>query len=141
MFVDADTAQIQGLYSEGIIDIAQLHGSEGEEDILALKAAGVPVIKAVRVQSPLDVEQWRGSAADWLLLDNGAGGTGQSFNWMHAHHCPRPYFLAGGIGVHNIREALRLKPYCIDLSSGAETDGKKDRQKLLELTEIVRREQ
>lgn len=82
VFVDAPPGEPEALLQRGIIDIVQLHGRETEEDIRALKErTGAPVIKAVRMQTPGDAARWRDSAADWLLLDNGAGGTGRAFDY------------------------------------------------------------
>jgi phosphoribosylanthranilate isomerase len=50
----------------------------------------------------------------------------------------KPWFLAGGVGLHNIAEAAGLGPFGVDVSSGAETDGVKDRDKILRLVAQVR---
>ena len=68
------------------------------------------------------------------------GGTGESFDWGLIPELSKPFFLAGGIGTDNIRSALRCGAYGIDVSSGAETGGVKDRRKILELVKIVRGE-
>ncbi|MCD7882997.1 MAG: phosphoribosylanthranilate isomerase [Lachnospiraceae bacterium] len=79
------------------------------------------------------------SSADMVLLDNGGGGTGKTFDWELAERIRRPYILAGGIGPDNIAEALKtLRPWCVDMSSSVETDGKKDREKILEAVRILR---
>ena len=69
-----------------------------------------------------------------------AGGSGQRFDWTMLPELEKSYFLAGGIDAANIHEALEMKPYAIDVSSGAETDGVKDRRKIIELVNIVRSE-
>jgi phosphoribosylanthranilate isomerase len=51
---------------------------------------------------------------------------------------PLPVFLAGGINTNNIKRALALRPWCIDVSSGAETDGKKDAEKIQQLVAACR---
>ena len=110
------------------------HGSEDEEYIRRLTdICSVPVIKAVGVKSTGDIEKWRETRADFLLLDSGPGGTGRKFNWDLIADINRPFFLAGGINRENIPEAMRINPYCIDISSGAETDGVKDPDKIAEL--------
>jgi phosphoribosylanthranilate isomerase len=129
--------QIERLYRSNGVSIAQLHGREDEAYIGDLLRRGVPVIRAVRVKSSEDVLKWQQTKADFLLLDSG-GGTGKIFDWRLIPELGRPYFLAGGISEGNIDEALSLKPYCIDVSSGAETDGVKDREKINQLVQKVR---
>lgn len=141
VFVNAPEEEIVRLYREGIIAIAQLHGRESQAYQERLKQAGVPIIKAVRVEREADILSHMDSPADYLLLDNGAGGTGTAFDWGALCACTRPYFLAGGVNLDNIAEAIAHKPYCIDVSSGAETDGVKDGEKIRLLTEIVRRKE
>jgi phosphoribosylanthranilate isomerase len=81
---------------------------------------------------------------DFLLLDHGAGGSGERFDWPlilgdgSGGGFGFPYFLAGGINDNTILEALALRPYGIDVSSGAETDGVKDRDKIIRLVELTR---
>jgi phosphoribosylanthranilate isomerase len=73
-----------------------------------------------------------------MLLDNGKGGTGKSFAWeLLDGNMPENVFLAGGVNTDNISDAIKLKPYCIDVSSGAETDGIKDRKKIDMLVQAV----
>lgn len=76
--------------------------------------------------------------AEYILLDNGNGGTGESFDWGYVDNIDRPYFLAGGINESNLGAALRLQPYAIDLSSGIETDGFKDYNKIKNVIRTVR---
>ena len=100
---------------------------------------GAPVIKAVRMETPGDAARWRDSAADWLLLDNGAGGTGRAFDWTLAAGVSKPFFLAGGIHPGNAADAVRrLRPYAVDASSGVETNGYKDGEKMRALVRAVR---
>lgn len=138
VFVNAPQAEIVRLYREGIIEIAQLHGEESRAYVESLKRKGIPTIKAVRVESEEDILSHMDSPADYLLLDNGAGGTGTAFDWGVLSTCTRPYFLAGGVNLDNIAQAIVHKPYCIDVSSGAETGGVKDSEKIRLLTESVR---
>lgn len=139
VFVNETKEKIARLLMENIIDIAQLHGQEPEQDVCWIKKqTGKPVIKAVSVQTKTDIRSWLNSCADYLLLDHGAGGTGQSFDWNLARECTKPFFLAGGIGMHNISEALKKGAYAIDLSGGVETNGQKDPEKIAEIVKIVR---
>ncbi|MDR3207692.1 MAG: phosphoribosylanthranilate isomerase [Oscillospiraceae bacterium] len=138
VFVNASPDDVAALYRAGVIELAQLHGGEDEAYIAALKVlCGVPVIRAVRMDRQ-DVPADTG--ADYLLLDGGAGGLGQGFDWGRIPSGGKPFFLAGGITVDNIRAATALRPYAIDVSSGAETDGEKDREKVLALVAAARRE-
>lgn len=139
VFVDAPCKEVIDLLESGIIDLAQLHGDETEEDIQYIKAATAkPVIKAVRVKTRYDVEAWLDSAADYLLFDSGMG-SGVSFEWGLLDGVDRDFFLAGGLNAGNLRQAVELlAPYAVDLSSGVETDGVKDCVKMQEAADIVR---
>lgn len=139
VFVNALMEEVAGLLAEGIIDMAQLHGEESEEDIRYLQTAtGKPVIKAVKVHGRQDVEAWLDSAADFLLFDSGMG-SGQTFDWSLLEGVSRPYFLAGGLGTENLEQVLfQDGPYGVDLSSSLETDGRKDPEKMRRVMELVR---
>ena len=139
VFVNAPMEEVAGLLAEGIIDMAQLHGEESEEDIRYLQTAtGKPIIKAVKVHGRQDVEAWLGSAADFLLFDSGMG-SGQTFDWSLLEGVKRPYFLAGGLGPENLEQVLfQDGPYGVDLSSSLETDGRKDPEKMRRVMELVR---
>jgi len=140
VFVDEDREMLAKIAENGIIDIIQLHGHEPEEDIVWLKArTKAAVIKAVSVRTGEDIEANRHSVADYLLLDNGAGGTGSTFDWSTLENIKRPFFLAGGLNASNIEEALKYNPYCVDVSSGVETAGRKDAAKIQKIIDIVRR--
>ena len=132
VFVRETPEQIAALLRAGIIDIAQLHGGESEEDIRALRTlTDRPVIKAFRIDSEADLPAVIRSTADFVLLDSGAGGTGTVFDWHTADSLRRPYFLAGGLTPENVGDAVRrLHPYAVDVSSGIETDGIKDPLKM-----------
>lgn len=139
VFVNAPMEEVAGLLAEGIIDMAQLHGEESEEDIRYLQTVtGKPVIKAVKVHGRQDVEAWLDSAADYLLFDSGMG-SGQTFDWSLLEGVSRPYFLAGGLGPENLEQVLiQDGPYGVDLSSSVETDGRKDPEKMRRVMELVR---
>lgn len=140
VFVNEPIENILSLVSEGIIDVIQLHGSEGETYIQRLKRlTDRPVIKAIAVQSKGDVQKWSVSAADYLLLDHKGGGTGQSFDWNMIGEVDKPYFLAGGLNPKNIMEAIRkTTPYAVDVSSGVENEGFKDPARIKEFIRRVR---
>lgn len=138
VFVDAPVSQVTELLTAGVIDMAQLHGDESEEYLELVRRTGKPVIKAVKVHCREDVERWLDSRADYLLFDSGAG-SGEKFDWSLLKEVDREYFLAGGLKPENIPEAVkRLHPYGVDLSSGVETDGKKDPEKMKRAVEATR---
>jgi len=138
VFVNADIDYIKKLYNDGIIDIAQLHGTETDDDISKLKAASIPVIKAFEIKTKEDVERARNSIADFVLLDAGKG-CGHSFDWSLIKDFDREYFLAGGLDPDNVLEAIGYaNPYAVDVSSGIESDGVKDSNKMIKFSYAVR---
>lgn len=142
VFVDENVENVADLLNRDIIDIAQLHGSENEEYIARLRTlTKKPIIKAFRVKSEDEAEKAEKCSADFVLLDSGAG-TGKAFDWSLIKNVKRPYFLAGGLGLGNISEAVKmLSPYAVDVSSGIETDGKKDKTKMAAFARAVRKEE
>ena len=140
VFVREEPQEVARLLSEGIIDIAQLHGGEDDIYIHNLRTlTDRPLIQAFRVDGPADLDRARASRADYVLLDNGAGGTGSAFDWSLLKGFDRPYFLAGGLGPENVEGAVRaLHPYAVDVSSGIETDGLKDNEKMKAFVGAVR---
>lgn len=142
VFVKESPETVAQLLNTGIIDIAQLHGGENEEYIRRLRElTDKPVIQAFRIDGEEDIAAAQGSSADLVLLDSGSGGTGTVFNWELIKHLQRPYFLAGGLGLGNVKDAVQaLKPYAVDVSSGIETDGVKDRAKMEQFVAAVKEE-
>ncbi|MDR2868966.1 MAG: phosphoribosylanthranilate isomerase [Deferribacteraceae bacterium] len=139
VFVNAADAEIEEACKRGCISIIQLHGSESNEDIIRLKAStGCEVIKAINMDNPTGIALY--TAADYLLCDNGAGGTGESFDWdtLPILMIDKPIFLAGGINLDNIAKAAALDIFAVDVSSGAETNGLKDSNKMCALVRAVR---
>lgn len=125
-------------------DMAQLHGKESESYIEELKRkTSKPVIKAVIPKNATDVEYFCKTKADYLLFDAGKG-EGRAFDWeiLKNVRSSRKYFLAGGLNEENIGSALdALDPYAIDISSGVESDGKKDYAKIKRITEFLKNNQ
>ena len=140
VFVDAQPETVAFLLEEGIINLAQLHGREDAEYIARLRdLSDKPVIQAFRINSSGDVKRAEKSSADYVLLDAGAG-DGKTFEWELAESVARPYFLAGGLTPENAEEAVeRLHPFALDVSSGIETDGVKDPEKMRAFMRAVRR--
>ena len=141
VFVDEPPGKIAHLLDSGIIDIAQLHGSEDEGYIKKLKTlSDKPVIKAFRVESKDDVKRAEDSIADFILLDSGQG-SGNAFDWALLSDIRRDYFLAGGLDPGNVSDAIRaLHPFAVDVSSGIETDHIKDKNKMAAFVSAVRKE-
>lgn len=139
VFVDEDECRVAELAEKGIIDIVQLHGSEDEEYIARLrKMTEAPIIKAFSVKTSEDVKRARECTADYVLLDSGSGGTGTTFDWSLVEDLGKPWFLAGGLNAENVKQALAIHvPFAVDVSSGVETDGKKDRLKMAEFVNAV----
>lgn len=142
VFVNEAVNTVAELLNKGIIDIAQLHGTENEDYIKQLRKMTVrPVIKAFKVDTVQDISDAEKSTADFVLLDSGTGGTGTSFDWELIKNFQRPYFLAGGLDPDNAKDAVKaLKPYAVDVSSGIETNGLKDRSKMADFIVAVRKE-
>lgn len=141
VFVDESPQTVAELLNNGTIDIAQLHGGEDEDYIGLLRnLTDKPIIKAFRIQSEDDALRAEESSADYILLDSGMG-TGTVFNWDLIQNIKRPYFLAGGLDCDNVGEAVgRLHPYAVDVSSGIETNGLKDKEKMAAFVAKVRKE-
>lgn len=149
VFVDADAEEIAGLVRSGTIDVVQLHGHEDAgylQTLRQLLGDGVEVIQAFSIVSPDDVAAANASGADYVLLDNGAGGSGESFDWSLLGGVRHPFFLAGGLDADNVGEALRQveaagaapQLVAVDASSGIEKDGTKDFERMRAFVEAVR---
>lgn len=139
VFVDVPMTQIAELLNNGVIDAAQLHGHETNEDIALLRTlTGKPIIQAFRVRTPEDAAKAEASAADHILLDSGAG-SGECFDWSLVSGVKRPFFLAGGLHPDNVTAAIaQVHPFAVDVSSGIETDKFKDENKMRAFVENVR---
>jgi phosphoribosylanthranilate isomerase len=141
VFVNENADVVEGFVRGGIIDWVQLHGDEDGAYIRLLQAScRCPVIRAVRIGETLPTLP---EEADYLLFDTLSarrGGTGKPFDWnlLREYQGP-PYFLAGGLTADNAANAIRLlRPFCVDVSSGAETDGAKDAGKIQAIVRAVR---
>lgn len=149
VFVNQPVEFVSEMLDRGIIQIAQLHGEEDENFICDLKercrqnSCQAEIIKAVKVRTAEDIESAKQYDCDYLLLDawsaKGAGGNGETFDWSLIRNIGRPYFLAGGLGSENVKEAIeRLHPYGVDASSSLETDGYKDAEKIKKFIMAIR---
>ena len=142
VFINEEPEKVACLLNHGVIDIAQLHGSEDENYIKQLRTlTDQPIIKAFRIETAEDIADAESCTADYVLLDSGAG-TGTKFDWNLIQGIKRPYFLAGGLGAHNVENAVKLlRPFAVDVSSGIETDGVKDKLKMAAFVAAVRKEE
>jgi phosphoribosylanthranilate isomerase len=145
VFVNAGIDEIAELVHHGVIDLVQLHGDEDEAYIKALKRRiDSPIIKAIRVRNMQDILASERLPCDYLLLDaykaDAYGGTGTSFDYTLIPMLRKPFFLAGGLNAGNIKQALEVRPYCLDISSGVETNGVKDPKKIKDIIRIIREE-
>ncbi len=144
IFVNETLDNLVTIATEVNLDAVQLHGDEDEAFIQSLKErTNVEVWKAVQIRSAADAEVWIDSSADMLLFDayhkDERGGTGEVFDWSSLDEFERPFMLAGGIDSTNVARAIRtVRPYGIDISSGIETEGVKDDEKIKAFTNIVR---
>ena len=140
VFVNENPETTAAYLEAGIIDIVQLHGGESESYIRQLRSlTDKPLIQAFRIDTKQDIETANESSADYVLLDSGDGGTGTTFEWHLLKKISRPYFLAGCLTIYNAENAVRtLTPYAVDVSSGIETDGHKDRNKMTAFVNAVR---
>lgn len=148
VFVDQSPEFIAAIADLNIIQKIQLHGSENEEEIEQIRSlTSAPLIKAIAVKNAASVKQT--FTTDYYLYDTysetHAGGTGRNFQWQLLRNRPeeikdKAYFLAGGLNATNLSQALQtVHPNGIDVSSGIETNGFKDYDKMAEIISIVRR--
>lgn len=142
VFVNEDPRTVTALLEAGVIDAAQLHGDEDTDYIRGLKSlTKAPLIKAFGLRSIHDLTAVERCPADLVLLDSPGGGTGRLFDWQLLEDIQRPYFLAGGLSAENVGKAIaRLRPFGVDVSSGIETGGYKDREKMTAFAAAVREE-
>ena len=141
VFLDDNLDLVAAMLNLGIVDLVQLHGSEDEAYIEKVRSiTNKPIIKAFIINSIDDVKAAESSTADYILLDGGKG-SGKAFDWTLLKDIKRPYFLAGGLNPDNAADAVRkLKPYSVDVSTGIETDGLKDAEKMAAFVSAVRKE-
>lgn len=161
VFVDESLEEMDRIAKFCGLDILQLHGSESALDY---EGASFPIIKSVSIKRQssealtneglTDERQPRDElseailshgAADYLLFDTWhkdmAGGSGQTFEWstLKNEDQKQAFFLAGGLTIENVKEAIRVaKPYAVDVSSGVETQGIKDLDKISAFIKAVK---
>jgi len=150
--VDADDATLDALTGAVPLDVLQLHGAESPARVSAVKARyGLPVMKAVGISGPEDLDQisFYARVADQILVDakppagtGRPGGNAQTFDWslIAGRRWPVPWMLAGGLTPENVAEAIRLTgARQVDVSSGVESaPGVKDAGLIRAFIEAVR---
>ena len=145
VFVNEPIDYILKLVQERVVDLIQLHGEEDESYLRLLRQkTACPIMRAVRVRNTKQILEASGLSCDILLLDSfhkdTFGGSGECFDHSLIPPLQKPFFLAGGLNVGNLGHCIaRCKPYGIDVSSGAETNGRKDEEKIRQIIEIVTR--
>ena len=143
VFVNGNIEDILELYRNDIIDIAQLHGDENEDYINQLKeeAPGIKLIKAIEINKKEDLNDYENINVEYLLLDCGKGSV-KTFNCdLINKNISKDFFLAGGLNSANFNQAIeKFQPYGIDLSSGVETNGYKDEEKIKKIMELKNEE-
>ena len=146
VFAGNDPDEINEIVDECGLDLIQLSGGEPWSNVLL---ANRQVIKALHISGDDDATSAMarietGSAMAVLLdrADAGSfGGNGLAFDWAVAAGISRamPVWLAGGLNPDNVADAIRtVRPWGVDVSSGVETDGDKDAEKVRAFIEAVR---
>ena len=132
------------------LSVVQLHGDETIAYIESLRIhleeeqlGFIQIWKAVQVQTKEDIMQWEQAPIDGLVVDayskTTRGGTGQTVDWSLLEGIQMPYYLAGGIGLHNVARAIRrLQPYGLDMSSSLETNGQKDDTTIRTMSQLIK---
>lgn len=145
VFVNETPEKIAEIAARVPLDAVQLHGDETEEDIRHLRSlCDKEIWKAARVRSKDDIQKVQTLPADRILLDSFSkeayGGTGRTINLdiLSESEITKPYFLAGGLNTGNLKGILEaIHPEGIDISSGIETNGYKDLDKMKKIMEIA----
>ncbi len=134
VFVNTSLDILEMAVTENIIDIVQLHGQEDDHAIEACKKRlpHTKIIKALQVHDSIP------KLADYVLFDAPKAGSGKVFDWSRLPKTEKAFFLAGGIGLQNINQAMRQGAYAVDISSGAEVKGFKDKYLIEQLVRKVR---
>lgn len=135
VFVNEAKEEIERIASNVGLTHVQLHGDETLE---FCKSLSIPAIKAVSIQKGYSLEEIVQFPCEYILLDGPKGkyhgGNGLAFDWnilKDQDLMGKKYILAGGLHEENVQEAIKqIKPFMVDVSSGVETEGKKDLQKM-----------
>ncbi|WP_138420133.1 phosphoribosylanthranilate isomerase [Aquibacillus sediminis] len=145
VFVNEDAETIKEIADTVGLDYIQLHGDESPA---FCQQFAYPVIKAFQIKTAEDLEKVNDYNCAYYLLDSPAGkyrgGNGEAFDWglvKHLHPLEEKIILAGGLHADNVQQAIaEVKPVGVDVSSGVETDGAKDGNKMVAFIEKAKRE-
>ena len=135
VFVSPSRTQLLEAIDKVGLDLVQVHGQVADDLFEDLPCAS---IQAVQVDGDGHVPN---SRADYLLFDAPVAGSGQTFDWqeLETQKVTKPFFIAGGLTANNVADAIRFfHPYAVDVSSGVETNGKKDQEKIKRFIERVK---
>ena len=133
VFVNENISTVTKICQSKIIDLVQLHGDEDDPYIKRFREnCGCPVIKAFGVGNSLPTWPIEPHYLLFDTLSKQRGGGGRAFDWnVLREYRGMPFFLAGGLSIENVVDAIQLlAPFCVDVSSGVETDGIKDAAKI-----------
>ena len=135
VFVSPSRAELLEAVDKVGLDLVQVHGQVADDLFEDLPCAS---IQAVQVDRDGHVPN---SQADYLLFDAPVAGSGQTFDWgrLDTTELAQPFFIAGGLNEDNVEEAIQhFTPFAVDVSSGVETDGQKDHEKIRRFIERVK---
>lgn len=146
IFADQPIDEVNAIADEVGLDIVQLSGSESWEDCLRVTRPVLQVIHISPLDAPADVLSLvQPGFAHALMLDSAhgpdRGGTGVTFDWTVARETAAriPLVLAGGLDPENVGDAIAtVRPWAVDVSTGTETDGRKDHGKVRAFIEAAR---
>ena len=150
VFVNETISTIVEIAKAVPLSVVQLHGDETIAYIETLRnqlqeqqLESVEIWKAIQVQGKEDILPWEQAPIDGLVVDayskEERGGTGKIIDWSLLEGVQVPYYLAGGIGLHNVARAIRrLQPYGLDMSSSLETNGQKDAEKIRTMSQLIK---
>lgn len=142
VFVNDQFMDVLVALRQGVVDYAQLQGTESEEYISHLQMlSGKPIIKSCQMDNAMDsanvISYAVNSCAEHIMFVTGSG---ERFDWSVLKPVRRPFILAGGLTPDNVRDAIEsVHPWGIEFLNGVETNGIKDRDKILAAVEAVRR--
>lgn len=146
VFADQPVDEVNEIAEQAGVDLVQLSGDESWDECLLVTRQVIQVVHVSPIDSPSDPMQYvQPGFALALMLDAAhgryRGGSGHPFDWEVARRVSErvPMMLAGGLDAGNVGEAVRrVRPWAVDVSSGTETDGRKDHAKVREFIDAVR---
>ncbi len=140
VFVDENTNVVASAANDDLLDVIEFHGNEGPGEIERIKAfTSKPIIQGFRIRSRADVKVALDSHADNILMYSSSE-SGVPMDWKLLTNVTRPYFLAGGLNADNIEKAIKIcHPFAVSVTTGVETDGIKDREKMAAFIKMARR--